>query len=60
MNLLGGIFNAGDDVDDQEDYKFIGSYFKISPTIIDDYTKKKCLNMQQENLRPQRNTENND
>ena len=27
-NLLGDIFNAGDDVDDQEDYGFTGSFFK--------------------------------
>ena len=32
----------------------------MAPTIIDDYTKKKFLNMQLENLRPQRNIENND
>ena len=46
MNLLGDILNAGDNVDDQEDYGFRGSFFKIAPTLIDDYTKKKCLNMQ--------------
>ena len=32
--------NAGDNVDDQEDYGFRGSFFKIAPTVIDDYTKK--------------------
>ena len=52
--------NAGDNVDDQEDDGFRGSFFKIAPTAIYDYKKKKCLNMQLENLRPQRNIENND
>ena len=60
MNLLGYILNAGDNVDDKEDHGFRGSFFKIYPTVIDDYTKKKFLNMQLENLRPQRNIENND
>ena len=40
MNLLGGIFNDSENVDDQEDYGFIGSYFKIPPTVIDDYKIK--------------------
>ena len=30
-NLLGGILNACDNVDDQEDNGFIWSFFKISP-----------------------------
>ena len=51
-NLLGDIFNAGDNVDSQEDYGFTGSFFKPPPTVIDDYTEKKYLNMQLENLRP--------
>ena len=59
-NLLGGILNAGDNVDDPEDYEFTGSFFKITPTVIDDYNKKKLMNMQLENLRPQRNIDNND
>ena len=49
MNLLGDIFNAVDNVDDQDDYGFRASFFKIAPNVIDDYTKKKCLNMQLEN-----------
>ena len=49
-----------DNVYDKEYYGFIGSFFKISPTVIDDYTKKKYLNMQLENLRLQRNIENNE
>ena len=40
MNLLGDILNDGDNVYDQEDYGFRGSFVKISPTVIDDYTKK--------------------
>ena len=59
-NIIGEILNAGDNVDDQEDSGFTGSYSKIAPTNIDDYTKNKFLNMQQESLRPQRDKENND
>ena len=55
MNLLGDILNDVDNVDDQEDHGFRVSFFKISPTVIDDYTKKKFMNMQLEHLRPQRN-----
>ena len=58
--MIGDILNTGDNVDDQEDYGFTGSYFNISPTVIDDYTKKKILNMQLEHLRPMRNIETND
>ena len=58
--MIGEILNAGDNVDDQEDSGFTGSYFNPPPTNIDDYTKHKFLNMQRENLRPQRNIENND
>ena len=60
MNLLGGIFNDSENVDDQEDYGFRGLFFKIAPTVVDYYTKKKFLNMQLEHLRPQINIENND
>ena len=59
-NLLGDIFNSGDNYDDKGDYGFTGSFFKIAPTVIDDYTKKKFLNKQLENLRHQRNMENID
>ena len=52
--------NAGDNVDDPEDYEFTGSFLKITPTVIDDYNKKKLMNMQLENLRHQINIENND
>ena len=47
--MLGDILNAGDDVDDKEDYGFRGSFFKISPTVIDNYTKNKFMTMQLEN-----------
>ena len=60
MNLLGDIFNSIDNVDDQEDYGFTESLFKIAPTVIDYCTKKKFLNMQPGHLRPQKNIENND
>ena len=43
--MLGDILNIGDNVDDKEDDGFRGSFFKIYPTIIDDYTKTKYLNM---------------
>ena len=52
--------NSFDNVDDQEDYGFRGSYFKILPKFIDDYTRKKCLNMQLENLILQINIDNTD
>ena len=51
--------NAGENIDDQEDFGFTGSYFKIPPTVIYYYTKNKFMNMQIENLRPMRNIENN-
>ena len=60
MNLLGDIFNAGDNVKYQEDYRFTGSYFNISPTVIDDYTKKKLMNMQLEKMISQRNIQDID
>ena len=59
-NIRGEILNASDNVDDQEKIGFTGSYFKIGPTNIDDCTKNKFLNMQQDNLIPQRNMQNND
>ena len=39
-NIIGEILNAGDNVDDQEYFGFTGSYFKIAPTVIDEYTNK--------------------
>ena len=58
-NMIGEILNAGDHVDDQEDFGFKGSYLKIEPTVIYDNTKNKFLDMQQEHLRLQKNIENN-
>ena len=60
MNVLGDILNAGEIVEYQEYYGFTGSFFKIAPTVIDEYTKKKLMNMQLVNLRFQRNIENID
>ena len=39
MDVLYAILNAGDNVNDQEGYGFIGSFFDIAPTVIDYYTK---------------------
>ena len=60
MNLLGDILNTGDNVEDQEDYGFTGSFFKIVPTVIYEYTKNKLINMQLENLRSHINMKNID
>ena len=60
QNMLGDILNAGDNVDYQEDYGFRESFLKISLTVIDNYTRKKLLNTQLENLIPKRNIQNND
>ena len=38
-NMIGEIFNSGDNVDYQEDSWFTGSYLKTPPTNIYDYTK---------------------
>ena len=49
-NRSGDTLNAGDNVDDEEIFGFSESYFKITPTNIDEYTKSKLLNIQQENI----------
>ena len=54
MNVLGDIFNDGGNDEDQKDYGFTSSFFKISPTIIDDITKKKLMNIKLVNLISQR------
>ena len=51
INLLGDILNYGGNVDNQKDYGFTGSFFKIIPTVIND-------NTQLENLKSQRNINN--
>ena len=53
MNVLGDILNSGGDVEDQEDYGFTSLLFKIYPTITDDITKKKLMNIKLGNLRSQ-------
>ena len=60
MNVLDDIFNAGGNIEDQEDYGFTAPFFKISPTFIDDITKMKWMNMQLGNLRSQGDMENID
>ena len=60
MNMLSDILNAGENIEDQEDYGFTGSFFKIGPTVLDDYTNNKLMNMQLEHLRSHRNIENID
>ena len=59
-NIIGETLNSGGNINDQEFFWFTWSYIKITPTNIDDYTKNKFLNMQKENLRPQRNIKKND
>ena len=49
-NIRGEILNTGDNVDDQENFEFTESYFKIAPTNIDVYAKNKWLNMQPDNF----------
>ena len=39
---------------------FSESYFKTAPRHLDECTKNKLLNFQQENMRPQNNIENTD
>ena len=58
--MIGEILNASENVDNQESFGFTGSYFRIAPTNIDNCTKYKFLNTQQENLRPHINIENNE
>ena len=43
--MSGDILNSGANVEDQEDYGFIASFFKISPIVIDDITKNKLMKM---------------
>ena len=57
-NTSGEILNAGDNVDDEEMFGFSESYFKTAPTNIDEYIFLR-LNLQQENMRTQRNIEIN-
>ena len=39
MNVFDDILNAGDNVEDKEDYGFTWSFSKIAPTVLDDSTK---------------------
>ena len=58
MNMLDDIFNAGDNVDDQEDNGFRGSSLE-SPLSLQITIHLFFLNIQLEHLRPQRDIENN-
>ena len=58
MNVLGDILNSGGDVEDQEDYGFTSLLFKVYPTITDDITKKKLMNIKLVNLISQRDIQN--
>ena len=59
-SLLGDILNAGDNVDDQEDYGCTGFFSKFPPTVIYDYTNSKFLNTRLEYWGTERNIWNND
>ena len=58
MNMLDSILNPRGNVEDQEDYGFKASFFRISPNVIDEITKNKLLNMQLVSLRSQRDIDN--
>ena len=58
--MLCGKLNAGGNVEDQEDYGFTASFFKIAPTVIYDITKYKLMNMQLRKLIFQIYIKNND
>ena len=60
INVSGDILNAGWNVEDEEDYGFTSSFFKIPPTVIDYITKTKMMKMQLGNLIFQRDIENID
>ena len=60
INTSGAILNAGDNADGKEIFGFSESYFKIAPRHLDECTKSKLLNLQQDNMRSQRNIEIND
>ena len=60
INVLGEILSASYNDEDQEYYGVTGSFYKIAPTVIDESTKMKLMNMQLWNMRSQRNIENID
>ena len=45
INVSGDILNAGGNVEDEDDYGFIGSFFKKAPIIVDDNTKLQLMKM---------------
>ena len=54
-NTSGDILNTGDNAYDKDIFGFSEYYFKIAPKHLDECTKNKLLNLQQNNRRPQRN-----
>ena len=59
-NTSGDILITGENADDEDIFGFSESYFKTAPRHLDECTKNKSLNLQQENMRPQKNIENTD
>ena len=59
-NTSGDVLNAGDNVGDKDFFGFSESFFKIASTNIDEYTKNELLDLQQENMIPQRKIDIND
>ena len=57
-NMTGDILNTGDNADDEDIFGFSESYFTTAPRHLDECTKNKLLNLQQENMRPQKSIEN--
>ena len=53
-NTSGDILNTGDNADDEEIFGCSEYYFKIAPRHLDECTKNKLLNLQQENMSPQK------
>ena len=45
INVSGDVLNAGGNVEDEDDYGFIGSFFKKAPIIVDDNTKLQLMKM---------------
>ena len=54
-NTSGHILNAGKNSDDEGIFGFSESYSRTAPRHSDECIKNKLLNLQQENMRPQRN-----
>ena len=53
-NTSGDILITRDNADDEDIFGFSESYFKTAPRHLDECTKNKLWNLQQENMRPQK------